>query len=511
MKISSLCKFDKLIIQCHDNPDADAIASGFVLYNYFAACRKKVRLLYSGNRKITKTNLNMMIEALDIPIEYADNRREIFSEDENGLLITIDCQYGAGNVSVIHAPHVAIIDHHQVEIDRCDDLDIRPSYGSCSTVVWSMLMDEGILPGLIDSRISTALYYGLFCDTNQFSEMNNAVDRDMYDYLLSLPSSKVDFNLITMMKNSNISLEEMDIAGIALLRRIINTEHHYAIVHANACDPNVLGLISDFLLQVDGINTCLVYNEVDGGLKLSVRSCTKEVKASELAAFLTTDIGSGGGQLEKAGGYISMRRYNIKYPTLHSEAYFSRRMNKYFDETKVIYADRYYLDVSGMKLCTKKPILLGYIEPETFVESGTPYVIRTLENDIEGVVSADSYIMIGIEGEVYTVSKERFEKDYEKTDEAYSYSGIYKPTLREEKSLKVHSLLPHIKGCRVKADEGVYVKKLNSRTKVFTLRDSSRYQLGIEGDYICVSKNCMNDIFIVDKKIFDEKYSYENR
>ena len=43
MKLSSLLKYNSIVIQCHDNPDADAICSGYVLYRYFKSHDKKVR------------------------------------------------------------------------------------------------------------------------------------------------------------------------------------------------------------------------------------------------------------------------------------------------------------------------------------------------------------------------------------------------------------------------------------------------------------------------------------
>ena len=35
MKLSELLHYDKIVIQCHDNPDPDTIASGYALYYYF--------------------------------------------------------------------------------------------------------------------------------------------------------------------------------------------------------------------------------------------------------------------------------------------------------------------------------------------------------------------------------------------------------------------------------------------------------------------------------------------
>ena len=34
MKLRELLEFNQIIVQCHDNPDADAIASGYALFRY---------------------------------------------------------------------------------------------------------------------------------------------------------------------------------------------------------------------------------------------------------------------------------------------------------------------------------------------------------------------------------------------------------------------------------------------------------------------------------------------
>ena len=52
MRLSELLKFDDIVIQCHDNPDADALASGAALHWYFTKKQKKVRFIYRGNNKI---------------------------------------------------------------------------------------------------------------------------------------------------------------------------------------------------------------------------------------------------------------------------------------------------------------------------------------------------------------------------------------------------------------------------------------------------------------------------
>ena len=61
MKLSDLEVYDKITIQCHDNPDADALASGYGLYCYYRSKGKDVRLVYSGRNKIQKSNLALMV------------------------------------------------------------------------------------------------------------------------------------------------------------------------------------------------------------------------------------------------------------------------------------------------------------------------------------------------------------------------------------------------------------------------------------------------------------------
>lgn len=111
MKLKDLESYRDITIQCHDNPDADAIASGFALYAYFQSMGKQVRLVYAGRNRIRKSNLLLMVDKLNIPITHVEEEAKAAE-----LLLTVDCQYGAGNVTRLPAQEVAIIDHHQTEI-----------------------------------------------------------------------------------------------------------------------------------------------------------------------------------------------------------------------------------------------------------------------------------------------------------------------------------------------------------------------------------------------------------
>ena len=303
MRLSELLKYDQIVIQCHDNPDADAIASGYGIYTYLKQHGKDVRLVYCGRNVIRKSNLVIMMKDLGIPIEYVS---QIDAEPTAELLITVDCQYGEGNVSLYPAEHVAVIDHHRVSKKLPELSRVESEYGSCATLVWSMLREEEIDPNE-DINLATALYYGLYTDTGYLEEIYHRKDMALRD------TAKYDAALITKLRNANISIEELETAGAALLRCDYNEQYRFAVVKAGPCDPNVLGLISDMVLEVDAIDACIVFSVHDNGVKISVRSCDMEIKANEMASVICAGMGSGGGHQVKAGGFIQMSLLTKEY------------------------------------------------------------------------------------------------------------------------------------------------------------------------------------------------------
>lgn len=500
MRLSDLLSYSKIFIQCHDNPDADAIASGYALYRYFKDMGKEAVLFYGGNFKIHKSNLKLMVRELEIPIEHYGE----ITVRPGELLLLVDCQYGESNVAKVEALNVAVIDHHQIEMEVNDSCEIHSELGSCSTLVWSLLEDAGYSVN-DDSVIGTALYYGLYTDTNQFAELYNPIDMDM------LESVSVNQSMIRQFRNANISLEELETAGIAMIRNIYNSQYRYSIIKSAPCDPNILGLISDFLLQVDGVDTCVVYNILNDGIKLSVRSCIKEVRANELAEFLCEGIGSGGGHIEKAGGFISKRLYDKKYEGIHTESYFGDRMNDYFEQTEIIYASKQITDISDMELYQKKELVLGFVRPSHVFDIGTDITVRTLEGDVDIRVTEDVIIMIGIKGEVYPITKEKFARSYrvisEKSDlKDTSIHMKYIPAIKNRQDNTTKQITQFAGSCVTTDRAKIYAKPLEKTTKIFTAWDEEKYMLGKAGDYLAVREDDAHDIYAVEKNIFALTY-----
>lgn len=498
MQLKELLKYKQITIQCHDNPDPDALASAYGLYLYFKENGKNPRVIYGGRNPITKSNIRLMMDEIGIKADYVTDKETPIS----GLLLTADCQVGEGNVTPFKADEFAVIDHHQtvgMAMASMDKTEVHPYLGSCSTLIWKMLKEEDFD---IDSykNLGTAFYYGLMTDTGNFAELRHPLDRDMIDDL------KYDKSLVHRFCNSNISLEELKIAGIALVQHEYDVEHRFALVGSEPCDPNILGLISDLALQVDSVDTCIVYNETPDGYKFSVRSCVKEVHANDFAEFIANGIGSGGGHVDKAGGFISKSKFQRIYGDKSIQTFIKDTATSYFDDTEIIYTSTYNLDTTGMETYVKKSLVIGYADPADFLEMGTNVMIRSLEGDVENVINGEYFVMIGIRGEVYPILKSKFATSYDVVDENYSCETEYQPTIRNLNDGIIYNLTHYAHSCVAKDISQKLAKPLDHRVKIFTEWDQNSYYLGKVGDYIVCRPDDFKDIYIVEKNIFLKSY-----
>ncbi len=493
MNLKELEKYNEIVIQMHDNPDADAVGSGFALYTYFKEMGKRVRLVYGGQYKIQKSNMVLMIKELNIPVEYVD---EI---EESELLLTVDCQYKEGNVYRLPAKNVAMIDHHNTGRESDDMCEIRSNIVSCATICYDMLKSEGY--DINKNRdVATALYYGMYMDSNEMSELRHPLERDMLDCL------KYDKKLIKKLMYSNFSIQEMETAGIALIRFSYDENKRLSIIHSKPCDPNILGLIGDFVLKVDNIDVSIIYNERPDCYKLSLRSCIPEIGVNDMAAFLTEGIGNGGGHYDKAGGFVSKKKFAEKYGDISIENYFFSRVNEYYETFDVIYAKDGLNDKTGFEMYEKKPFTYGYVKTKDLPANRKEFRVRTLEGDVMVDCLEDTYIMIGYYGEVYPIKRETFERKYVPSDVVYTRKLEYEPSVYDDERNQVISIVTYAKECQCIPGSVIYAKKLSKATKVFTKWDYEKYMYGEKGDYICYSKEDENDIYIIKEEVFKETY-----
>ncbi|MCL2346566.1 MAG: DHH family phosphoesterase, partial [Desulfobulbus sp.] len=509
MNLADLLRFKHVAIQCHDNPDADAIAAGFGLYTYFMARGIETVLFHGGKAPVVKPNLVKMLTLCGIPLVH-----QAASRDWPGLLITVDCQYGAGNVSPMRGAEVAVIDHHVLECPMPVLYDVRPYLGSCSTLVWLLMREAGFRLEEIGPQrggaLVTALYYGLYTDTLFFAEVRHPLDRDLRDV------DGVVEPIIRSLRKSNLSLDDLSIASTALAKLRFDPQGGFALVGAQPCDPNILGFISDLVLQVDAVEIAVAWCETQLGIKYSVRSLVRDCKASDLAVWLAGELGSGGGHAEKSGGWISGHHYSEHLPNLSHADYFGRRLRDYLAAYTVIDCaaasaakDALPAEMTRRAQCyTRRPLRLAYVPAEA-LPRGSSLQIRMLEGDISLAIEADTCLMIGLLGEVYPISSAAFHSAYRPLDTPLQLTLPYTPSVLDKTTGIRRSLDNVARPCLRLGGGVVRAVRLEQGVKVFTRWDPDNYFKGEKDDWLVWSEDDPTDIYVVTAPLFPLLYAEE--
>ncbi len=493
MTLADLLRFERIAVQCHDNPDADALASGFGLYRWFTAQGKETRLFYSGRAAFGKPNLVRMIAELGIPVTFDPDPAPV-----DGLLVTVDCQYGAGNVRKVEAAATAVIDHHIQEGPLPALTELRPYLGACATLVWKMLEDEGFAQ---DTPLATALYYGLFTDTNGFAEVRHPLDRDLRD------AARFDERIFRTLKRSNLSLEDLATASAALNALEYHAEGRFVLVNTPPCDPNILGFISDLAMQVDTVDLAVVFSESREGFKFSTRTAVREVKASDLALALTADgLGSGGGHADKAGGFISAANFDALHPNATALEVFIRRIRAHLAGYEVIdCAQGPPSDLTGFADYEKLPVSVAFVPCRKLFPDKTSLHVRMLEGDISVTAGPDTYLMIGSAGEVYPIEKAKFAATYTPLGKPPQSDFAYPPCVLDQDSGTRVSLLRKAEAC-LGAGMRVKARPLECGIKLFTRWDRENYFRGDPGDWLIMRNDDPTDLYVITRALFPRLY-----
>lgn len=280
------------------------------------------------------------------------------------------------------------------------------------------------------------------------------------------------------------------------------------------CDADGgLGLLCEELMQKEQISLCVAYTENPSGCKFVVRSLSDTIRADEVAGYLSESVGAGGGQSDKAGGFISAYLFQAEEQINETDnadkdyySYLWKRLSQYLNEYQIIRADEYHPQLEMMKRYKKKKIKLGVACTLDFMKEGMPILIRTLEGDMECVSADDLFIMVGIDGEVYPIRQEKFDYSYEFTDGKPEYVSEYEPVIHNTITGEAYHLKSYMKTCQAKGVSYIYAKQLSKPVKIFTQWDQTKYLKGSKGDYLAVRGDDFNDVYIIEKSVFLRSY-----
>jgi phosphoglycolate phosphatase len=195
---------------------------------------------------------------------------------------------------------------------------------------------------------------------------------------------------------------------------------------------------------------------------------------------------------------------------LRPSEYLRQRILAYLDNYNLIYAKDNEIKFDAMPIYKKLPIPVGFAKSAEIFPGGTQIIVRTLEGDVDTVSSDGIYLMIGIQGEVYPILKENFERDYSPEDVPYTKEAEYVPAILNRITGERQEILPYARTCVPRNTKLVRAQPVDKSTKVFSYWDTEKYFYGNAGDFLVANEGAYDDCYIVRRDIFEKSYGSLN-
>jgi nanoRNase/pAp phosphatase (c-di-AMP/oligoRNAs hydrolase) len=290
------------VVQTHDQPDADAICSGYIVQRLLAAKGRRSILVFGG--QLVKAEYTELINGLSMVLVPIGEAQSVIG-NEAIVHITVDCLPGGLNVTPL--PEVVTVlarfafDHHRHDLAEVpEDYCINSEVKSCTVVLYENF--RNVLKFISDSNAYTALYYGLQRDTNNFEHALDPISLQVKQELET--SSLLNEKMLQSLESNCISADDLNrMYAMVAKRQFVPQYPHVCYVWADDnTDPNILGKTADLIIGTTGIDIVVMmsYQKASDRSRLSVRSYDRFFSAVEVVRA----IGEGGGHATKAGGIL---------------------------------------------------------------------------------------------------------------------------------------------------------------------------------------------------------------
>ena len=277
------------------DPDPDSIASALATKRLL--WHKVASTTIGMIRPIRRLNNLTMVKLLRLPLISA-RKREMEKFDK---FILLDGQ-PSHNDFFSQVPFTAVIDHHPVNSEVCAPfLDIRPEYGSTSTIMTQYLRSARIKPS---KMLATSLLYGIKTDTRNFERHTLLDDIEAFRYLFAF----ADHNVLRKIEVSDLSLKDLKLFHKAFERKHVVRDRIFAHLD-EVPSADILVEIAEFLLKIHDISWSVVSGLYLDNLIVVVRNdgCRKDAGRAVRRAFEGIGL---------AGGHQAMARAEVPLSSL---------------------------------------------------------------------------------------------------------------------------------------------------------------------------------------------------
>jgi nanoRNase/pAp phosphatase (c-di-AMP/oligoRNAs hydrolase) len=289
----------RAVVLLWGNPDPDSIASAYALRELLSADCPDITIAYQG--EFSRPENSAMVNMLKIPTaKFAPGMLRAGT-----ATITVDAQPSF----FAEAPSDrfdVIIDHHPAtDLGPHKFADVRPHYGSTSTILTEYYRDAGVR---MPRRVATALYYGLKVDTANLTR--NVSDADVIAFRFLHP--RADANIIRTIELSQLPLSTLDFFQIAIANKKIAGDTAFAYI-GTVENPDICVHIADFFIKLSGISWAVVACRTPEKMVVVFRSDGFRKHAGKVAEAVFIEYGT-------AGGHRTMARAELPLDRIRGEA-----------------------------------------------------------------------------------------------------------------------------------------------------------------------------------------------
>ncbi|WP_136715780.1 DHH family phosphoesterase [Halorientalis salina] len=282
-------------IVCHDNPDPDSIASALALELLASAWDvPEIEIVYAGS--ITHQQNRAFVNLLDLDLQHLED----VDLDEFDRIAFVDHSTPGVNNSVpTEATVDIVIDHHDnAEPADAQYADIREQCGATASILVGYLEGSDVP---ISESVASALLFALHRERLDYVRHPTI---DEYKAALTV-FQRADVPLVEEMYGSSFTPAMLDAIGTAIKSRDVRGSSLVATI-GRTNESGAIPQAADYLLNLEGVKTVLVFGLVEDSVRLSARSIDTRVDIGNALTEAFEDVGEVGGHSDMAGGQISL-------------------------------------------------------------------------------------------------------------------------------------------------------------------------------------------------------------
>jgi hypothetical protein len=289
----------RILLQTHDFPDFDAIASAYGLMCLFETYGLDSTIVYG--EEIQGFSLGETIRTLKIPVT---RMKDLISRDDDQIIV-VDSYPGNKNVTLLPRGKVkAIIDHHPKPSEPfdCDYTDVREAYGSCSTIIYGYYCGSSFQPS---KNAATALLMGIMMDTNYLTRGVGPADLEAFSGLYF----KADWITGNYLLNNSLSVRNVPVFQEGFEHMRVYKGFCFTFI-SKETDSDTIAVMADDYLRFHEVAFSVVCGLNQGELKISARSEDPGLAASKVVRRALEGIGFGGGHVHMGGGTLNLTNFH---------------------------------------------------------------------------------------------------------------------------------------------------------------------------------------------------------